>query len=141
AEFHIPQKLYGREKEIHALISGFERASDGHTEMMLVRGGSGVGKSALVHEIHKPILRERGYFVAGKHDQLQNVPYGAFIQAFQELIRQILTESEAHVRALREQLAEAFGENGAVVTDVIPEVALIVGPQQPVAPLGPSETQ
>ncbi|MSP59687.1 MAG: GAF domain-containing protein [Myxococcales bacterium] len=141
ATFQIPQKLYGREEEKRQLLAAFERVAAGSTETMLVSGYSGVGKSSLVNEIHKPIVERRGYFGAGKFDQLQNAPYGALIQAFQDLIRQLLAESEEKVAAWRHRLVEALGTEGQVLVDVIPAVALIVGPQPPVPPMGPSESQ
>ena len=82
-QFIIPQKLYGREQEVAALMEAFERVSGGNSEMMLVSGYSGIGKSSLVNEVQKPILRQRGYFISGKFDQLKrNIPYASLIQAF-----------------------------------------------------------
>ncbi|WP_026098450.1 trifunctional serine/threonine-protein kinase/ATP-binding protein/sensor histidine kinase [Kamptonema formosum] len=141
-QLQIPQKLYGREKEVAALMASFERVAAGTAEMALVAGYSGIGKSALVSEIHKPIVRERGYFIAGKFDQFRrNIPYSALIQAFQDLMRQLLTESEAQIEAWKEKLADALGQNGQVIVDVIPEVKLIAGKQPPVPKLGPAESQ
>ncbi|MCC6554357.1 MAG: AAA family ATPase [Polyangiaceae bacterium] len=141
ATFRIPQKLYGREHEKLLLVSAFERVSGGASELVLVSGYSGVGKSALVSEIHKPIVKLRGAYSSGKFDQLQNAPYQAFIQAFRELIRELLSESEDEVARLRGRLADALGTAGQVVIDVIPEVRHIIGPQPPVPPLGPMEAQ
>lgn len=141
-QLQIPPKLYGREAEVATLITTFQRVSQGTTEMLLVAGYSGIGKSSLVHEIHKPITYHRGYFIAGKFDQLKrNIPYAALIQAFQELIRQLLSESEALLQIWKEKLLDAFGSNGQVIIDVIPEVELIVGKQPPVAFLEPTESQ
>ncbi|ETW97489.1 MAG: hypothetical protein ETSY2_44510, partial [Candidatus Entotheonella gemina] len=140
--FHVPQKLYGREAEIATLIAAFDRASDGETHMLLVSGYSGIGKSALVYEIHRPIVEKRGYFIAGKFEQLQRtVPYSAVVAAFRELMRQLLTESEAQIRAWKDKLLDALGVNGQVMIDVIPEVELIVGAQPAVAVLAPMEAQ
>ena len=143
--FHIPQKLYGREAEVEALLTAFERVADhanSRVEMMLVAGYSGIGKSSLVAEIHKPNTRLRGYFTEGKFDQFQkSVPYSAVVKAFKELVRQLLTESEAQLEQWRTKLKEAFGANGQVIIDVIPEVELIVGKQTPVPELGASESQ
>jgi PAS domain S-box-containing protein len=140
--FQISQKLYGREKEVAQLLSSFERVSQGTAEMILVSGYSGIGKSALVNEIHKPIARQRGYFISGKFDQFKrDIPYASLIQAFQELIRQLLTEREVQLQGWKKKLLEALGSNGQVITDVIPEVELIIG-QQPVTPqLGATESQ
>jgi serine/threonine protein kinase len=93
--FLIPDKLYGRETEVETLIQAFERVSEGATEMMLVAGFSGIGKTAVVNEVHKPIVRQRGYFIKGKYDQFQrNIPFSAFVQAFRDLMGQLLSESD-----------------------------------------------
>ncbi|MEG4442683.1 AAA family ATPase [Microcoleus sp. AT9_B5] len=141
-QFLIPQKLYGRETEVATLMAAFERVAVGSTEMMLVSGYSGIGKTCVVQEIHKPIVRQRGYFIAGKFDQFKkNIPYAALIQAFQELIRQLLTENSENIEIWKEQLVEALGQNGRVIIDVIPEVELIMGEQPEVPQLGPTESQ
>ncbi|MEO0855036.1 MAG: AAA family ATPase, partial [Cyanobacteria bacterium J06648_11] len=144
--FHIPQKLYGREAEIATVLAAFERVSQPQTgtssELMLVAGYSGIGKSSLVSEVHKPITEKRGYFIAGKYDQFQrDVPYSAAIAAFKDLVKQLLTEDEIQLQEWRSRLLAALGANGRVVTDVIPDVALIVGEQPPVPELGPTEAQ
>jgi predicted ATPase/serine phosphatase RsbU (regulator of sigma subunit)/tRNA A-37 threonylcarbamoyl transferase component Bud32 len=144
-QFQIPQKLYGREAEVEALLTAFERVADNsqsQIEMMLVGGYSGIGKSSLVAEIHKPNTRLRGYFTAGKFDQFQkSIPYSAVVTAFKGLVRQLLTESEAKLEQWRQKLRGAFGVNGQVIIDVIPEVELIVGAQPPVPELGASDSQ
>jgi predicted ATPase/signal transduction histidine kinase/tRNA A-37 threonylcarbamoyl transferase component Bud32 len=137
-----PQKLYGREQEIAALLSAFERVAAGSAEVVLVAGYSGVGKSAVVHEVQKPILARRGLFIAGKFDQLKrDIPYASLIQAFQDLVRQLLTEKEDALARWQQRLLDAVGPNGSVITAVIPEVALIIGPQPPVPQLPPAESQ
>ena len=141
-QFHIPQNLYGREKEVSTLMLSFDRVANGSTEMILVAGYSGVGKSVLVHEVHKPIVAKRGYFIAGKFDQfLRNIPYSALIQAFQALARQLLTESNEQLAVWKQKLLLALGEEGQVVVDVIPEIELVIGPQPLVPSLGPQEAQ
>jgi predicted ATPase/signal transduction histidine kinase len=141
-QFLIPQKLYGREAQVATLMDAFERVSTGTAELMLVSGYSGIGKSCLVYEIHKPIVGARGYFIAGKFDQFKrNIPYGALIQAFQELIRQILTESSEKINLWKHKILNDLGQNTRVIIDVIPELELIVGEQPEVSQLGPSESQ
>lgn len=138
----IPQKLYGREREVTTLIAAFERISQGATEIVLVSGYSGIGKSSLVNEIHKPIVGARGYFISGKFDQLKrNIPYASLIQAFQELIRQLLTESNEAIATWRAKLEAALGANGQIIIDVIPEVEKIIGLQPAVPSLGATESQ
>lgn len=144
-KFHIPQKLYGREQEISALLTAFKRVSHPQdpgkgSEMMLVAGYSGIGKSSLVAEIHKPITEKQGYFISGKYDQFQrDVPYSAVISAFQDLVKQLLTENETQLNQWRQELLAALGPNGQVIIDVIPEIELITGTQPPVPELGPAE--
>ncbi len=142
SSFQIPQKLYGREQEISTLLAAMERVSLLTNEMMLVTGYSGIGKSSLVQEIYKPITKQQGYFTSGKFDQFQrNIPYSSFVQAFRSLIQQLLTESQAKIDTWREKLLAAFGANGQVIIDVIPEVELIVGQQPTVPELAPAEAQ
>jgi len=140
-KLQIPQKLYGREYEIKILLTAFERASQGQREMMLVTGYAGIGKSSLVQETHKPITEKRGYFISGKFDQFQrNIPYAAFVNAFTELARQLLTESEKQLIEWKEKILKAVGPNGPVIIEVIPEVELIVGKQPDVPQLPPAES-
>ncbi|RZM75677.1 AAA family ATPase [Leptolyngbya iicbica] len=134
--FQIPQKLYGREAEVAALLAAFDRVSQADTpaELVLVSGYSGIGKSALVQEIHKPITAKRGYYISGKYDQFQrNLPYSALIQAFTTLVRQLLTASRDEIDRWRDRLNAALAPNAAVLIEVIPELELILGPQ-PEAP-------
>ncbi|WP_353571573.1 ATP-binding sensor histidine kinase [Candidatus Albibeggiatoa sp. nov. BB20] len=141
-KFQIPQKLYGREQEIQLLLKSFDRVSHGRSEMMLVSGYSGIGKTSLVQEIYKPITEQRGYFISGKFDQYKrNVPYLAIINAFQELIRQLLTENETQLSKWREYISDALGKNAQLITDVIPDVELIIGTPEPVIELPPTEAQ
>ncbi len=140
--FQIPQKLYGREDQIRSLMEAFHELVRGHKELMLVSGQPGIGKTSLVREIHKPVTGQRGYFISGKFDQFQrNVPYSAMVKASREMVRQLLTESESRLAQWTSDLLDAFGPNGQVIVDVIPEVELIVGPQPPVPELGPAESQ
>ncbi|MEH2127675.1 AAA family ATPase [Nostoc sp.] len=140
--FVIPEKLYGREEEVTQLLTTFERVSQGSSEMMLVSGYSGIGKSALVSEIHKPILRQRGYFISGKFDQLQrDIPYSAIALGFQNLIRQLLSQSEAALQTWKLELLAALNPNAQVIIDVIPKLEQIIGKQPPVEQLGATETQ
>jgi predicted ATPase len=68
-------------------------------EMMLVSGYAGIGKSALVQELYKPIAAKRGYFIAGKFDQFgRNIPYSAIADALKKLVRQLLGEPNDRVQ-------------------------------------------
>ncbi|MBW4618969.1 MAG: AAA family ATPase [Cyanosarcina radialis HA8281-LM2] len=168
--FQIPQKLYGREAEIELLVAIFKRLTNTDSkagreqqedinsklssisptskverspnELILVSGYSGVGKSVLVREVYQPLTQRRGYFISGKFDRFQrNIPYSAAIEAFQELVKQLLTESESQLQQWREKILSSIGYNGQVIVDVIPEVELIIGKQTPVPVLSPTEAQ
>jgi diguanylate cyclase (GGDEF)-like protein/PAS domain S-box-containing protein len=141
-QFQVSQAMYGREKEIRLLLNTFERVARGGTELLLVGGYSGIGKTSLVNEVLKGLTRQRGRFVAGKHDQFQrDIPFSAFIQAFRQLGHRILAEPEALVTKWRMALVEALGANAQVIIDVVPEMEHILGPQPPVPDLGPTEAQ
>ena len=142
--FIIPPKLFGREKEINILMERFEDVASKAkgAAVMVVSGAPGIGKSAMVNEIHKPIVARRGYFISGKYEQFRrDKPYSAIIQAFQVLVKQILSESEERIRVWRENILKALGANGKVITDVIPEVELIIGKQPELPALGPEESR
>ncbi len=132
--FLIPEKLYGRETEVQTLLSAFDRVANGRSELMLVAGFSGIGKTAVVNEVHKPIVRQRGYFIKGKFDQFnRNIPFSAFVQAFRDLMGQLLAESDAQLKEWKTKILEAIGDSGQVIIEVIPELERIIG-QQPPAP-------
>ncbi len=140
--FRIPQKLYGRDMELEQLLESFERVGQGHKESVLVTGTSGTGKTALIRELQKPIVKKRGYFISGKFDQLKpNTPYASVIQAFQELVAHLITEREEQVLRWKEKLLSQLGDNGQVIIDVIPQVELILGKQPPVAELPPLQSR
>ncbi|MEG4092637.1 AAA family ATPase [Microcoleus sp. Pol12B4] len=140
--FLIPEKLYGRETEVSNLLAAFERVSTGSAEMMLVAGFSGIGKTAVVNEVHKPIARQRGYFIKGKYDQFQrNIPFSAFVQAFRELMGQLLSESDSQLHRWKTLILTAVGESGQVLIDVIPELEHIIGAQSPALELSGSAAQ
>ncbi|WP_437622181.1 AAA family ATPase [Sorangium sp. So ce1151] len=146
----VSQRLYGRQEEVDALMAAFRNVSrpdagaapGGQSELVLLAGYSGVGKSAVVSEIHKPIARQGGYFAAGKFDQFtRNVPYAAVIAALREVVRRLLTESRDELADWRARIAAAVAPNGQVIAEVIPEIELIVGKQPPVPALGSMETR
>lgn len=131
--FVIPEKLYGRAAEVKTLLAAFDRVQQGATELMLVAGFSGIGKTAVVNEVHKPIVRQRGYFIKGKFDQFQrDIPFSALVQAFRDLMGQLLTESDRQIEQWQAKILAALGDNSQVIIDVIPELEQIIG-QQPQA--------
>jgi PAS domain S-box-containing protein len=139
----IPEKLYGREREIDALRAAFDRVvAQGTPEFVLVSGYSGVGKSSVVNELHKVLVLPRGLFASGKFDQYKrDIPYATLAQAFQTLIRQILVKSAAEVSHWRHALQGALGPNGQLIIDLIPEVEFLIGKQPPVPELPPQDAR
>jgi predicted ATPase len=135
-------KLYGRDKEIETLLNIFERVQRTRkSELLLVSGYSGVGKSSLINEIQRPITMQRSYYITGKFDQLTTVAYGAFVSAFQSLIKQLLAESKDRIAVWKEKLLEALQNNGKIIANVIPELELLIGIQPPVLELGGQEAK
>ncbi len=140
--FLIPEKLYGREDEVAQLLAAFDRVAAGNSEMMLVAGFSGIGKTAVVNEVHKPIVEKQGYFIKGKFDQFnRNVPFSAFVQAFRSLMGQLLGESDAGLANWKTKILRVLGESGQVIINVIPELEHIIGRQPAVPELSGSEAQ
>ncbi len=142
ARFKISQKLYGRETAVQQVLESFTRVSQGQTDILLLAGDSGIGKTALAHEVVKPITQKNGYFIDGKFDQFQRgTPYASIIEAFQKLVRQILTESQARIARWKTRLTQALGVNAQIIIDVIPDLQLILGPQAAAESLPPQEAR
>jgi predicted ATPase/serine/threonine protein kinase/signal transduction histidine kinase len=142
SRFDPPQKLYGRDPEVRALLQSFERVAAGSVETVLVSGHGGIGKTALVQEIYEPVTRRRGYFAAGKFDQLRrDIPFSGLVGALEDLVQQLLTEGEAELEHWRRAIQAAVAPNGRLLTDVVPTLELIIGPQPAVAELDTVESQ
>ncbi|WP_392535558.1 AAA family ATPase [Nostoc sp. C117] len=140
--FLIREKLYGRESEVQTLLEAFGHVANGGSQLMLVAGFSGIGKTAVVNEVHKPIVRCNGYFIKGKYDQFKrNIPLSAFVQAFRDLIRQLLNESDTQLEQWQSKILAAVGENGQVLIEVIPELEQVIGKQAAIAELSGSAAQ
>src|SRR6266852_7974197 len=139
----IPERLYGREREIDTLLVSFDRVvANGTLEFVLVSGYSGIGKSSVVNELHKALVPPRGRFASGKFDQYKrDIPYATLGQAFQSLVRSLLTQSEAELGRWRDSLSEALGPNGQLIVNLVPELELVIGKQPPVADLPPQDAQ
>jgi predicted ATPase/signal transduction histidine kinase/GAF domain-containing protein len=139
----IPEKLYGRESEIDALLAAFDRVvAGGKPELVLVSGYSGVGKSSVVHELHKVLVPPRGLFASGKFDQYKrDIPYATLAQAFQSLVQRLLGKSEADLASWRDALRDALGPNGRLIIELVPELELIIGRQPPAPDLPPHDAR
>jgi PAS domain S-box-containing protein len=139
----IPEQLYGREREIDTLLASFDRVvATGTLELVLVSGYSGIGKSSVVNELHKALVPPRGLFASGKFDQYKrDIPYTTLGQAFQSLVRSLLSQSEAELGPWRDSLSEALGPNGQLIVNLVPELELVIGKQPPVADLPPQDAQ
>ncbi len=139
-KFMVPQKLYGREREVSDLLGLFKSAVAGSAEVCLVYGNSGVGKSALINEINRPLVREHGFFVQSKFDQFQHTEaYTTIAASFRGLVQQILGEAEETLSEWKKDLSEALHPNASLVIDLVPELELIIGPQPSAADLPPAE--
>lgn len=139
----VPEKLYGREQELELLLAAFQRVvRQGTTELALISGSSGVGKSSLAHELHKTLVPPRGLFASGKFDQFKrDVPYATLAQALVTLVRQTLGKSDAELERFREAVADALGANGKLIAELVPELELITGKLPAVPELRPQEAK
>jgi PAS domain S-box-containing protein len=139
----IPEKLYGRAREIETLLACFDRiVNSGAAELVLVSGYSGIGKSSVVNELHRVLVQRRGLFASGKFDQYKrDIPYATVAQALQSLIRPLLGKSEPDLGVWREALQETLGPNALLIVDLVPELKLIIGEQPPVPALPAQDAQ
>ncbi|HZC34919.1 MAG TPA: AAA family ATPase, partial [Chthoniobacterales bacterium] len=139
----IPEKLYGRTREVETLLASFDRiVNNGVPELVLVSGYCGIGKSSVVNELHKVVLPQRGLFATGKFDEYKrDIPYSTLAEAFQSLVRTLLGKSDTELSGWRDALLKALGPNGRLIVDVVPDLKLIIGDPQPVPVLPPQDAQ
>ncbi|MBB5404449.1 trifunctional serine/threonine-protein kinase/ATP-binding protein/sensor histidine kinase [Paraburkholderia youngii] len=139
----IPEKLYGRASEVETLLASFDRiVSSGAPELVLVSGYSGIGKSAVVNELHRVLVPPRGLFAAGKFDQYKrDIPYATLAQAFQGLVRPLLGKRDAELSGWRGAFLEALGPDARLMVDVVPDLKLVIGEPPPVPELEPQQAQ
>jgi predicted ATPase/signal transduction histidine kinase len=130
SRLEFPERLYGREPEIRALLDAFDRSARGAVETVLVSGYSGIGKSSVVRELVAPVAARRGYVASGKFEQLnRDVPYSAVVCALDQLLAHVL--SEAAIDRWRTAIAAALGEDAALASSVLPAIERVLGPQPP----------
>ncbi|HRS18896.1 MAG TPA: AAA family ATPase, partial [Bacteroidales bacterium] len=140
--FELPQKIYGREKEITALYNAFEELEIWKTSLVLVHGLSGIGKTTLIGELYKPVIEKNGYFISGKFEEFKiNTPYYALIQAFTGFIQYILSEDDSTIAQWKQLFSEELGENAQLIINVIPDFEKIMGKQNRIEDLAAIESQ
>lgn len=141
-KFQLPQKLFGRQPEIATLLQAFEAVANGGTELVLVAGHSGVGKSSLVNEVQKPIVDKNGFFSFGKFDPFErNVPYSALTFALKGLVKQLLFLSDTRLEIWQDKLKRILGANAGLLIELVPEFEIIIGQYPPIPQLNPREAQ
>lgn len=137
-----PSRLYGRDEEVAALMQAYKRVVVGAREVVLVRGYSGVGKTSVVHEVHRSMVGTGGNFVSGKFDQFRRgVPYASLGAAFGQFFRDRLAGTEEEIQRWRERIQGALGEGGQVLVEVLPELELLLGPQPAPPEVPPTESE
>jgi PAS domain S-box-containing protein len=140
--FQISQKLFGRENEIHQMRKTFDGVGQGPRDVFILRGYAGSGKTALANEIQSYVTQNGGYFISGRFNQTdQSMPYSGLIESLRSLVNQLLAESEEKLQVWRQKLTTVLGTNGQVIIHMLPEAALILGPQPALQTLSPAETQ
>jgi len=133
--------MVGREQEAKMILEDYRRVAEGEFRALLIAGSAGIGKTRLIQELQRPLVKHRGYFTAGKFDAYQkNIPYSSFIAALRKLMRTILTESDDRIQQWKTKILDALGEQGRVLADVFPELETLVGSLPPVAILPPVES-
>ena len=142
SKFKIPDKLYGRTKEILKIVKSVKRASEGNVELVIISGRSGTGKSALLEEVEKSLVEQKGFFCSGKFEQFsQSNPYKVIAKSFSGPIKQILTQNEDSIYRWREILLNELEGNGKLISDLLPELESLIGVQPEVTLLSPTKEQ
>ncbi len=134
----LPHRLYGRDEALSKIVSALERVRAGGSELVLVKGPAGIGKSALVHELQRDLSRHEGLLVGGKYDLVQrDIPYSGLLAALAHLAPYLLAETPARLERWRVRLREAVGESGRLILDTLPDFAALLGDQRELNELSP----
>ena len=142
SQLNIPQKLYGRSIQIEQLLSVFDRVNDGAVELVVIAGYSGIGKTALIQELYKPLSLSQGYFIAGKFDQFRrDIPMEALANSQRLMILQIISRGTEEIERWRSHFQTNLGTNAQIIIDLIPELEIIMGPQTVLPDLNEIESQ
>ena len=136
------QKMYGRQKEMDAILSLFQKSKNGEKQILIISGFSGNGKSTLIGELNSQLSEKNCHFIKGKFEQFNNdTPFHAFVQAFTTLTNGILTEEKKESDYWRNRILNAVGTSGKVLTNLIPEIEKLIGPQPQLIQLKGNEDQ
>lgn len=142
SNFVISKKLYGRISAINTLTSAFNRVNSSATELVLLSGTSGIGKTSLIQEFAQSLVKENVFLIVGQFEKLKvNIPYVGIKKAFCSLIQQILTLNVDLLQIWREKILSVVGNQGRVITDILPELELIIGSQPKVIKLPAKEAE
>jgi len=142
SRLNISQKVYGRKAVIQELLWGFQQAREGGFEHCFVHGYSGVGKTTAIQELYRPITEASGYFLSGKYDQYNiSVPYSAILQVISDFANLLLAEGKKKLQLWRTKLLSEIGDAGAVLTQFVPELELVIGKQPEIPELKGMEAQ
>src|SRR4030081_1558209 len=80
--------------------------------------------------------------MSGKFDlRLRDTPHSTLAQAFRGLIQQLLNGQADDIARWRDAIKEAVGNQGRLLTDLIPDLARLIGPQPTVAVLSPVDAE
>ncbi|MGE0787629.1 MAG: serine/threonine-protein kinase PknK [Sandaracinaceae bacterium] len=136
APLRIPDRLFGREREIGVVLDAFERASTGRSRVLFITGFSGTGKTSLVATTEETLVASGATVVSGKFDQFDRAtPYDSLIRALRELIRKKL-----HAGGTLDASALA-GQRGSALIAVIPELEQLIGPRPPLEEVSPADAR
>ncbi len=135
-ELRLPRKLYGRQAEQTQLQAALDRVRGGGLELALISGAAGVGKTEFVSELQRSLAEHGGFLARARCEQQQQaIPYGPLLRACRDLLRQLLSEPANIVQSWRQRFLMALGNSGQLLSELLPELELIVGAQPKVAAL------
>ncbi|MBV1869896.1 MAG: AAA family ATPase, partial [Gammaproteobacteria bacterium] len=129
-QISIPSIMVGRDFEQQQLLDEYQRVCTGKLGVVMVAGVSGIGKTRLIQELELPIVAKQGYFTCGKFNQFSShLPYSTLSSALSRLVRQILTEDSTRIAYWRERIQSVLGNSGRLITDIVPDLEILVGQQ------------
>ncbi len=134
--------LYGREREIEVLRTALGAVANGSSEVIVISGPAGIGKSSLADALRREIVDFGGYVAQAQFDlDRGQQPYVGFAAAFASLVDQLLAESGERLEIWRDKLRRGVGRIGRALIDLAPSIDYLVEDFPEIPRLAPKEAQ
>ncbi len=137
-KFYISDKLFGLATKTEIARKALSSSQNSKTNILLISGDKGSGKTAFAESLKQVVVENKGYFVSGNF--FKGTLFGPITNVLYEYIKQLLTEDKIQLQLWKKNLLEELGDTAKVITDIFPDLKMLLGKQPALPILSPSET-